>query len=485
MDLAPLRTPAASRPRTATLPPSCLAVLAALGCSGAAPSTPDASARDDASAPLDASASPDAYVALDAYVAPDGGPPPVVLTPTERAIVATLSPVPDLPPDPTNAYADDPEAAALGHALFWDARYSGPLAVDSDLGSATQTGRVSCASCHASLVMSDDRTSPGNVSVGAGFHTRNAPAVVNSARYRWTNWGGRFSAQWELPPVVAESPIIMNSTRLRIAHHIFDHHRAAYEAVFGPMEPAIGTDFARFPASGKPKASPTAPDGPWETMTAADQAIIDRIWINFGKAIHAYQRQLVSGEAPFDRFVAGDDDAISESAKRGLRLFVGEARCITCHSGPTFSDDDFHNLGVSQTGDHVPPSDDGRHRDVPGLLSSPFNSAGTWSDDPAAGAARLAGLTDPAPEGVRAAFRTPSLRDVEHSAPYMHAGQLATLEDVIAFYDAGGSTPASGTLDPMIFPLGLSAHDRADLVEFLRSLSGEPVPAGLRSAPAP
>jgi cytochrome c peroxidase len=101
----------------------------------------------------------------------------------------------------------------------------------------------------------------------------------------------------------------------------------------------------------------------------------------------------------------------------------------------------------------------------------------TFSDDPAAGAARLVGLTNPMPESARGTFRTPNLRGVANTAPYMHSGQLATLEAVIDFYDAGGGTPVTGTKDSMMVPLGLTAGEKSDLVAFLRTLTGEPVPA--------
>lgn len=479
------RAEARSRPspRAATLGVRlALTALALGGCSEPQPIT-----ETDASPPVDDGGAPDAHVPVDAGAeddaapAPDAGSPDVVFTDAELAIIETLSPLPEVPPDPTNAVADDPLAAALGQRLFHDARYSGPLAVASDLGAVGERGRVSCASCHSSVAMADARSVPDHVSLGTSFHSRNAPAIVNSAYYRWTNWGGRFSAQWELPPVVAEAPIIMNSTRLEIAHHIFDHYRDEYEAIFGALEPAIGTDLARFPAAGKPKASATAPDGPWESMTPADQAIVNRIWINYGKVIQAYMRLLVSGDSPFDRFVAGDATALSQSAQRGLRLFVGQARCVGCHSGPTLTDDDFHNIAVPQTGEHVPASDDGRFRDIPGLIGSPFNSAGAYSDDPTTG--RLAGLTNPPPESTRGAFRTPTLRNVALTAPYMHSGQHATLAEVITYYDHGGGVPVSGTLDPAIHMLHLTPQDEADLQELLESFTGEPVPEALRTDP--
>lgn len=120
---------------------------------------------------------------------------------------------------------------------------------------------------------------------------------------------------------------------------------------------------------------------------------------------------------------------------------------------------------------------------IPPLLTSGLNAAGPFSDDATAGAALLAGLTNPPPESTRAQFRTPTLRDLEHTGPYMHAGQMATLEEVIAYYDMGASTPASGTLDPRVVPLGLTDEERSDLLAFLRALTSDPVPEPLRTAP--
>jgi cytochrome c peroxidase len=421
----------AARARRVTGPVALGITLIAAGCDPATTPMPDAAMptldaavpTPDSAVPMPDAATPmpdAATPAPDAFMpAPDAAPPPdaampPMLSPTERAILATLSPLPALPPDPTNARADDPAAARLGQRLFFDDRYSGALTVASDLGAVGDTGRVSCASCHGSPSMSDDRSDPPTVSVGTGTHFRSAPSIVDSARYRWTNWGGRFAAQWELPPIVAENPTTMNSTRLQVVHHLYDHYRTEYEAVFGPMDPAIA-DLARFPARGKPKAT-GAPDGPWELMTAEDRATANRVFVNFGKPIQAHQRQLLSSEAPFDRFAAGDETALSESAIRGYQVFVGEGRCVTCHFGPTFSDDEFHNLGVAP----LPGAmfvDDGRFRDIPGLLSATLGGNGTFSDDAMVGTARLAGVTSPPPESTRGTFRTPTLRGLAYSAP--------------------------------------------------------------------
>lgn len=412
---------------------------------------------------------------------PDGGsdadPLVPALTTEEAATVRTMSPLPPVPANSTNQYADNGQAATLGQRLFFEKRYSGALAVGSDgmngaVGAVGETGKLSCASCHLGHALDDRRSRPGNVSLGADLLTRNALPIVNSSFYRWTNWAGRFAAPWELPIAVVENARNMNGDRLTVVHLVFDKYKADYEAIFGDLEPAIGTDPARFPAKGKPKAAGAA-DGPWEMMTDADRATATRVFVNFAKAIEAYQRKLVSRNAPFDRFVAGQVGELGSDEVRGLKLFLGKAKCAGCHSGPHFSDGGFHNIGVAQTG----AVDNGRFTDVTALLGSAVNVDSVYSDDRQSG--RLEGLSATPSEELKGAFRTPSLRSVAETAPYMHAGQLATLEDVVAFYDRGGDTPAAGTKDPRIKPLGLSTRERADLVAFLRALTGDPMAAEL------
>ncbi|MBA3397939.1 MAG: hypothetical protein H0T89_35270 [Deltaproteobacteria bacterium] len=407
------------------------------------------------------------------------------LTPAEIAAMKLLSPLPAVPADSTNQFANNVKAATLGQMLFFDKSYSGALAVADDgtnggLGAAGSVGKVSCASCHAagSDGMDDRRTRPNNVSLGTDYGTRNALAVVNSSFYAWTNWAGRFDSQWSLPLAVAENAKIMKSTRLEIAHMLYAKYRTEYNATFpvaldSALDPTA-TDAARFPAVGKPKAAAADPDGPWEGMTQADRDIVNTIFANYGKALQAYMRTLVSRDAPFDRFVSGDRAAISPAAVNGLKIFL--ASCVRCHSGPNFADDKFHALGVAQTGPRVPAADLGRFQDVPGLLGSPFNSNGNFSDDKLTG--RLTNLTQQAAQTGQ--FRTKSLRNVAQSAPFMHSGQHATLADVVAFYNTGGGTPPAGiTKDPLLQPLALSPQQQADLVAFLETLTGADVSAEL------
>jgi cytochrome c peroxidase len=157
---------------------------------------------------------------------------------------------------------------------------------------------------------------------------------------------------------------------------------------------------------------------------------------NIEFALATFQRTIVAGEASFDRWVKGDENAIDAAAKRGFDLFVGKARCAECHSGPAFTDSSFHDIGTAQ-GDDI-----GRGRFFPTSVK------------------------------LRHAFKTPTLRDVARRAPYMHDGSVPTLEAVISLYDRGGIERPSRS--SKIVPLGLSEQEKSDLIAFLRTLNGAP-----------
>src|SRR5262249_50852985 len=150
--------------------------------------------------------------------------------------------------------------------------------------------------------------------------------------------------------------------------------------------------------------------------------------------------------------------------------------CDACHSGPTLSDEKFHNTSVSQTGEHTlkgPDFDPGRFDAIGVYLASDFNTHGRYNDDPTID--RTVGVV--ATDSLKGAFRTKSLRSVTMTAPYMHTGGLATLKDVVMFYNqGGGASDYAGTRDSLIQPLNLTDSEMDDLVAFLESLTGDPVP---------
>lgn len=409
-------------------------------------------------------------------------------TAAEWAKITTFGPLAPPEPDTTNRYADNPMAAAFGQRLFFEKSYSGAIVVGDDgtnggLGAVGDTGKVGCVSCHdPNNWYIDTRSQPGNVSLGVNYTVHNAPSLVNAAYYKWMTWVGKADSPWCQGAAAPETPTDAGSNRLVYVHRVYAKYKSDYNALFPvPLDSALdpaAPDASRFPPSGLPKAS-GAPDGPWEMMAPADQQIVETIMTNCGKALQAYERLLVSRNAPIDRYVAGDHTALSDGAKRGLRLFIGKAACVTCHTGTTLTDQDFHTTGVAQTGPHVVMTDNGRFAAVPAVLASKYNGSGAYSDDVAAGMTKLAGLTQSMDQ--LGAFRTKSLRHLATTGPYFHDGSATTLQDVVNFYNmGGGSTGFVGTKDPRLVPLNLSAGEQADLIEFLRTaLLGDPVPAAL------
>jgi cytochrome c peroxidase len=399
-----------------------------------------------------------------------------------------LSPLGDPPPDPTNRFADDPAAARLGQALFFDTRLS-------------KNGQTACATCHV-----PERSFADGQRIAQGVLPldRHTPALWNVAWQRWMFWDGRSDSLWAQALVPLESPLEHGSTRLQIAHLLHDDAElgAAYEAVFGPL-PELD-DEARFPPVGRPvprddhahelarehEARSGHTHGgasafyhphqrAWDRMRGPDQHAVTEVFVNVGKAIAAYERLLVSRDAPFDRFVRGlrsgreeDLAALDMPARRGLQLFLGKARCHLCHSGPLFSDMEFHDLGLpSASGGRR--ADPGRQEGIATLRRDPFNGMGPWSDDPR-GPARTKLDYLPTHAHERGEFKTPSLRNVAVTAPYMHQGQLATLVEVLEFYSSlEGREPGSSSGERILAPLGLTVQEQEDLFAFLLSLIDE------------
>ena len=410
----------------------------------------------------------------------------------DLATLRTFALVP-LPPDSSSASVSDLTAAAqLGKLLYFDPRAAGPLGPanvagqNGSLGNAGDTGKVACVSCHDPATGgADQRSMPAATSLGANYTTRNAPTVVNAAYSPiWQFWDGRADSLWSQALVPPEGVNEEASSRLAIAHLLAAHYATSYAAVFGPLP-----DLSRFPADGKPG------DAAWEALTADDQATINQIYANYGKAIEAYERRLVSSAfqaSAFDQFLAGGD-TLSDAAIAGAQIFIGRGGCQECHRGPLFSDFQFHNIGAPQEGAHAPASDLGRFSGIPSLLGlaplppNPFVRNGAFGEDKTA--TDTVGLA--ADDDDVGRFKTPSLRNVSKTAPYMHDGVYGDLWDVVNHYNFGGETGTyAGEKDPAINPLLLSNDDLDNLIEFLESLEdGDPLPTaefpeGLTAPPA-
>ena len=407
-----------------------------------------------------------AAVALVLGCASDGHRPPV--DPDDPRFVAALKlpPLEPLPPDPTNAVADDPRAAVLGQALFFDRGLSA-------------NGSTSCASCHEpELAFADGRT----LARAAGTGPRNTPTVLDSARNRWFYRDGRADTAWAQAVQPIEDTLEMASDRVAVVHHLRGDEQLTelYTLVFGEA-PAAGVAIDALPEHARPvPADPADPlDVAWRALPEATRHAVDLTLARVGKALAAYERQLVFGPGAMDRWVAsvcdGDLDGgghLSDAAVRGLLLFTGEAGCLRCHGGPRLSDGGFHNLGVPPLGGGA-PSDPGRYEGLERLAVDPFNAAGPYSDAPDGARARDLPRLPPPSAANWGAFHTPPLRGVADTAPYMHAGQLSNLAAVVRFYSTlDGAVGAGHHGESTLQPLDLSEEQQADLVAFLLSLDG-------------
>jgi cytochrome c peroxidase len=276
----------------------------------------------------------------------------------------------------------------LGRKLYFDPRLS-------------KSGDVSCATCHdPDKGFSDAR--PVSIGIAGQAGNRNAPTVINRLFSVEQFWDGRAADLEDQALGPVQNPIEMGHTLPGMIANLqaIQAYAPEFEAAFG--SPGITAD-------------------------------------RVGMAIATYERIVVAGNAPFDRYQAGDQSALSEAAARGMAIFNDPQRgnCVTCHSGFNFTDESYHNLGV------------GMDREFPDLGRYTVTKV----------------------ETDRGAFKTPTLRNITQTAPYMHDGSEATLQDVIALYDRGGKP--NPWLSKEMRPLNLGDQDRADLLAFLQALTGE------------
>ncbi|MEW6744557.1 MAG: cytochrome c peroxidase [Planctomycetota bacterium] len=292
------------------------------------------------------------------------------------------------------------ELVSLGRQLFFDVRLS------SDRSR-------SCATCHdPARAFTDGR------SLRDAGRARNTPTLLNAALRRTFGWDGSASTLAERVQLELMHPSFLGGDPREIEALLRDirGYRRQFGALFGQV-----------------------------TM----QGVV--------RALEAFIGTLLSGASPYDLAEAGYGEAIPASARRGLALFFGKARCGTCHAGPLFTDESFHNVGVGThraTGDRAAPdraTGDGLSGDESIGDGGRMAVTGQWGD--------------------WGAFRTPSLRDVAVTGPYMHDGSLGSLEEVVAFFERGGSV--NPNLDAAIEPLDLTRQEAADLIDFLKALTGD------------
>ena len=354
----------------------------------------------------------------------------------ERTAILSHGPWPPAAPaDTSNRVAAQPAAAALGQALFFDPRLSA-------------SGQLACASCHdPAQAFQDGR----RVARGLADGVRNTTSLLDTAGQRWSGWDGANDSLWaaSLRPIVA--PREMGGSAAAAAALVRQDAalRAHYTAVFGP------------------------PSGD-------DEAVL----VDLAKALAAWQDTLVSPRTPFDDFrdaLARGDAAVAAryplAAQRGLRLFIGEGRCGTCHAGARFTNGEFADIGVPF---FVPGGvDPGRHAGLQALRASRYNRLGPFADDGGAGAVATRHVT--LEHRHFGEFKVPGLRQLQHSAPYMHDGSRATLAEVLRHYSELDEERLHADGERILRPLQLTPGQAADLEAFLRSLSS-PAPGGAGQA---
>ena len=361
---------------------------------------------------------------------------------------------------PSNAVEGSSAAIDLGRKIFNDTRFS-------------KNQAVSCATCHDAQKHFQDGLPVGR---GVGTGSRRTMSIVGSGHSPWLFWDGRKDSLWAQALGPLEDAAEHGGNRTRYAHLMQTHYRSAYESVFGKM-PALSTT----PLDASPTGT-LSEKAAWQAMDSGTKQNVNRVFANLGKAITAFEKTLTHGETRFDRYVEGivgrnlqTKGLLTQQEVAGLRVFIGKGQCVTCHSGPLFTDQSFHNTGVPPRDTNKP--DQGRSAAIAKVQSDEFNCLGAFSDAKASQCLELRFLTTD-DRLLAGAFKTPSLRDVVLRPPYMHAGQFSSIKDAIAHYvDAPaaliGQTELSdgGSRHSERKPIRLSEHEANALVSFLATLS--------------
>lgn len=356
---------------------------------------------------------------------------PLDFTPEERAAVARHGPWPPPPArDAANRVDGHRAAIDFGARLFFEPGLSAD-------------GSTSCAGCHRPAAAFQDGRP---VARARADGIRNTPTLLDVAQQRWFGWDGAHDSLWaaSLSPLLQAGEMAQRSDGLAATVRGMPELAAGYAAAFG--------------------AAPGPDD--------------ERVVVDVAKALAAWQATLSSPRTPFDDFrdalQRGDHAAAARyplAAQRGLRLFIGDGRCSTCHAGPRFSNGEFADIGVPF---FVPGGvDPGRHGGLQKLRASRMSRLGPHND---------AGQTDPRAVTTRhvtleprhfGEFRVPGLRQLLHTAPYMHAGSLATLDEVVQHYSQLDEDRLHADGERILRRLNLDARQAADLAAFLRSLSSD------------
>ena len=333
----------------------------------------------------------------------------------------SISQLKPLPVDPSNSFSDNEKAAIFGHMLFFDKRLS-------------KNSQISCASCHQPSRMFTDGK---KIEEGLGVGIKNTPTIIGISFSPWFYWNGRKDSQWSQALEPLESNHEHGSNRSLVAQLIFEDNTYSnlYNEIFGNSSKNTEVIFS-----------------------------------NIGKALAAYQRKLIPGESKFDKYVNeissslnNEDKILSYNEKAGLNLFINKGQCINCHNGPLFTNNSFHNTGLLSIPGQLPSL--GRVEGLKLARLDPFNCLGKYSNAKKEDCQELtyAGEGD---EFI-GAHKTPTLRNISLTSPYMHAGQLESIALVIDHYNIA---PEAMIGHNEAKPLNLRPIEKKQLEAFLNTL---------------
>jgi cytochrome c peroxidase len=353
-----------------------------------------------------------------------------------------------------NHISGDSRAIIWGKQLFFDKRLSGDK-------------KVSCASCHNPLegwTKHEKKTQ-----LRKNDHIKRHTPHLWGVRYnRWYLWDGRADSLWSQALMSIENPNEMAGNRIKVAQFIINNkeYHQSYQILFGK----IPDNLLRINRCNQLK------NKQWNDLAKTTQNEINFLFTNIGKVIASFEETIIAKDSPFDKFVEQISNkknmnkfTISTSAAKGLKIFIGKAACINCHFSPNFSDGEFHNSFL----DNQLYSDLGRYNAIDVLLNSPFNEKSQFYDNKDNIKHKK---LDYIYKSVvfRKQFKTPSLRNITHTYPYMHTGEFKNLEEVINYYNnISTRIERNNHQEILLKSLNLSKDEQHNLIEFLKTLSSK------------
>jgi len=353
-------------------------------------------------------------------------------------------------PDPSNQVINNPLAIKFGKYLFNDT-------------SLSQNGAVSCATCH---LKGKGFTDNKLVAMGARAGIRNTPTLLNVSQQNWFFWDGKKDSLWAQALSSIENPAEHNFSRTEMFHLLTTHpfYNKQYEEVFG--EKLLSDELLGIPKIAGPNSHL---DGliRWKKIPKKQKKKINQVVANASKAIASYVSTIKSKSTRFDQFAnevvaRGYSSILTNSEKKGLKLFISQKTgCINCHSNPIFSNKDFHNIGTG-----IPAKDNGRSEVIDAVIHDPFNCLGEFSDAKPEQCLELK-YTKKDRHALSGSFKTPTLRSISKTAPYMHDGRYKNLQEVLKHYANITKNKALETDLPI---MNINKEEQDDLISFLLTL---------------